>query len=182
MRPVRRRDTRLVGRSGASQLILSNPELEELIVEVLRAMDSPADVRTLRQLVLSKIPLQDYNIASLDEELSAGNTGSTIRREAVDTRATPEAVLLRGEQEEQVSQMAGEFIDSIAACGEQQRAALYAIAHNAMALLLQPAGAVAAGNCALAWGFGFARQRQPPLDRARVEEAEADARRRRGFF
>lgn len=111
--PVRRRDTRLVGRSGASQLILSNPELEALIVEVLRAIDSPADVRTLRQLVLSKIPLQDYNIASLDEELSAGNAGGMIRREAVDARATPEAVLLRGEQEEQVSQMAGEFLDSL---------------------------------------------------------------------
>src|SRR5215216_5408711 len=86
--PMRRRDTRLVGRSGSSQLILSNPDLEKLIVEVLAAIDSPADVRTLRQLVLSKIPLQDYNVASLDEEMSAGNEGDTLRREAVDTRDT----------------------------------------------------------------------------------------------
>jgi len=57
-----------VGRSGTSQLILSNPDLENLIVEVLTVIDSPADVRTIRQLVLSKIPLQDYNVASLDEE------------------------------------------------------------------------------------------------------------------
>jgi hypothetical protein len=33
--PMRKRDTRLVGRSGSSQLILSNPDLENLMVEVL---------------------------------------------------------------------------------------------------------------------------------------------------
>jgi len=108
--PVRRRDTRLVGRSGTSQLILSNPDLEELIVEVLTAIDSPADVRTLRQLVLSKIPLQDYNVSSLDEELSTGIEGSTLRREARDTRETPEDALLRGEQNERASELAGEFL------------------------------------------------------------------------
>jgi hypothetical protein len=111
--PMRRRDTRLVGRSGSSQLILSNPDLEKLIVEVLAAIDSPADVRTLRQLVLSKIPLQDYNVASLDEELSAGNYGGTIKREATDTRETPEDALLRGEQDERASEMAGEFLISL---------------------------------------------------------------------
>jgi hypothetical protein len=108
--PMRRRDTRLVGRSGTSQLILSNPDLEELIVEVLTAIDSPADVRTLRQLVLSKIPLQDYNVSSLDEELSTGIEGGTLRREARDTRETPEDALLRGEQNERASELAGEFL------------------------------------------------------------------------
>jgi hypothetical protein len=111
--PMRRRDTRLVGRSGSSQLILSNPDLENLIVEVLTAIDSPADVRTIRQLVLSKIPLQDYNIASLDEELSAGAGGGTMRREARDNRETPEDALLRGEQDERVALMADEFLTSL---------------------------------------------------------------------
>jgi len=111
--PMRRRDTRLVGRSGSSQLILSNPDLEDLIVEVLTAIDSPADVRTIRQLVLSKIPLQDYNVASLDEELSAGMGGGTMRREARDTRETPEDALLRGEQDERVAVMADEFLTSL---------------------------------------------------------------------
>ena len=108
--PMRRRDTRLVGRTGTSQLILSNPDLEELIVEVLMAIDSPADVRTLRQLVLSKIPLQDYNVASLDEELSTGSEGSTLRREARDIRDTPEEALLRVEQDERAAELAGEFL------------------------------------------------------------------------
>ena len=111
--PIRRRDTRLVGRSGSSQLILSNPDLEQLIVEVFKAIDSPADVRTIRQLVLSKIPLQDYNVASLDEELSAGSSGGMIRREAADTRETPEDALLRGEKDSHVAQLADEFLTSL---------------------------------------------------------------------
>jgi hypothetical protein len=111
--PVRKRDTRLVGRSGTSQLILSNPDLEKLIVEVLIAIDSPADVRTLRQLVLSKIPLQDYNVSSLDEELSSGSNGSMLRREARDTRDTPEDALLRGEEDTRVALMADEFLSSL---------------------------------------------------------------------
>jgi len=111
--PMRRRDTRLVGRTGTSQLILSNPDLENLIVEVLTVIDSPADVRTLRQLVLSKIPLQDYNVSSLDEELSMGAGGSTMRREARDTRETPEDALLRGEQDDRVARMADEILTSL---------------------------------------------------------------------
>ncbi len=110
---MRRRDTRVVGRSGASQLILSNPDLETLMVEIFKAIDSPADVRTVRQLVLSKIPLQDYNIASLDEELSVGNGGGSIHREAADTRESPEGVLLRGEQDRRIAGMAEEFLASL---------------------------------------------------------------------
>ena len=110
---MRRRDTRVVGRSGASQLILSNPDLEDLIAEIFKAIDSPADVRTIRQLVLSKIPLQDYNIASLDEELSVGHTGGALRREAADTRETPESALLRGEQDRRAANLAEEFLASL---------------------------------------------------------------------
>lgn len=111
--PMRRRDTRMVGRSGSSQLILSNAELEELIVEVLRAIDSPADVRTLRHLVLSKIPLQDYNIASLDEQTRANNEGDTMQREAIDVRDTPEDALLRGEQDKQIARLADGFLAAL---------------------------------------------------------------------
>ena len=110
---MRRRDTRVVGRSGASQLILSNPDLEALMVEIFKAIDSPTDVRTIRQLVLARIPLQDYNIASLDEELSVGNSGGTIHREAADTRETPEGALLRGEQDRRIAGMAEEFLTSL---------------------------------------------------------------------
>ncbi len=59
--------------------------------------------------MLSKIPLQDYNVESLDEELSTGN-GSMLRREAHDTRETPEDALLRVEQDERTAELAGEFL------------------------------------------------------------------------
>jgi hypothetical protein len=108
--PTRKRDTRIVGRSGSSQLILSNPELEELMVEIFTAIDSPTDVRTLRQLVLSKIPLQDYNIASLDEEVNTGSNGATVRRDPADTRDTAEASLLREEQHVHAAEFANEFL------------------------------------------------------------------------
>lgn len=110
---MRKRETRLVGRSGSSQLILSNPDLEQLIVDVLKAIDSPADVRTLRQLVLAKIPLQDYNVASLDEEINTGANGTTMKREARDTRHTPEGVLLIDERYETVALMATDFLSSL---------------------------------------------------------------------
>ncbi|HXU08868.1 MAG TPA: hypothetical protein VN743_07705 [Blastocatellia bacterium] len=110
---MRKRETRLVGRSGSSQLILSNPDLEQLIIDVLKAIDSPADVRTLRQLALAKIPLQDYNVASLDEEINTGTNGTTMRREARDTRQTPEGVLLIDERDEMVASMATDFLSSL---------------------------------------------------------------------
>lgn len=113
--PMMKRDTRLVGRSGTSQLILSNPEMEKLIVRVLAVIDSPADVKTIRQLVLSKIPLQDYNVSSLDEEMSAaaGDNGNGLRREARDTRDTPEELLLRGEKDDRLAEMADEFLSRL---------------------------------------------------------------------
>jgi hypothetical protein len=112
--PMRKRDTRIVGRSGTSQLILSNPDLEELMAEIFAAIDSPADVRTVRQLVLSKIPLQDYNIASLDEELNTGNgNGATLRRDPADTRDTAEDLLLRQEKNHQAAGLASDFLTSL---------------------------------------------------------------------
>jgi hypothetical protein len=112
--PVRQRDTRIVGRAASSQIILSNRELEQLIVEILMAIDSPADVRTIRQLVLSKMPLQDYRLASLDSEICAGGDGSNLRMEnlltTADTRETPEAKLLRDEKNRQMAQLAEEFL------------------------------------------------------------------------
>jgi hypothetical protein len=111
--PMRIRDTRFVGRSASSQLILSNPDLEKLIIEVLQTIDSPADVRTLRQLVLSRIPLQDYNVASLDEEFSPGTSGTVLRRDPSDSREGPEAALLRRERDLETAGLAGEFLKSL---------------------------------------------------------------------
>src|SRR5262249_9498025 len=57
--PVRQRDTRMVGCTGDAQIVISNSDLEDLIVSVLEAIDAPADVRTLRSLVMSRLPVMD---------------------------------------------------------------------------------------------------------------------------
>src|SRR5262249_55795530 len=123
---MRRRDTRVVGRSGSSQLILSNSDLEALIVEIFSAIDSPADVKTMRQLTLSKIPLQDYAVASLDEghgtpdgSSSSGHarsagSGKHVKAYAVSSNGgTPESDLLEEEQRRATESLAEDFLNRL---------------------------------------------------------------------
>jgi hypothetical protein len=112
--PMRKRDTRIVGRSGSSQLIISNHDLEHLIVEILRAIDSPADVRTIRHLALSKIPMQDYRVSSLDAAFTPDDNGrKPIPRDASDPRETPESELLIAEHGRAVRGIATNFLSSL---------------------------------------------------------------------
>lgn len=105
--PMRTRDTRVVGRSASSQLIISNRELEELIVQIFEAIDSPAAVKTIRQLALSKVPLQDYRASSLDEAFSIADRVG----EAPDTGSTPEAALIDAERRRLVARVADDFLE-----------------------------------------------------------------------
>jgi len=124
--PVRNRDTRIVGRSGSAQLILSNKELEDLIVDIFKAIDSPADVKTIRQLALSKIPLQDYSISALDAEFAgeegrvatsssanAAFRGTAHAPLAIDTRPSPEEELLNEEHRESLGRLAQDFLERL---------------------------------------------------------------------
>ncbi|HVG38857.1 MAG TPA: hypothetical protein VM870_06195, partial [Pyrinomonadaceae bacterium] len=63
--PVRQRDTRLVGCTGDAQIIINNGDLEDLIVSVLEAVDSPVDMRSLRSLVMSRLPVMDIYLVPL---------------------------------------------------------------------------------------------------------------------
>jgi hypothetical protein len=115
--PVRPRDTRVVGRSGTSQLILSSAALEELIIEIFLAIDSPTDVKTMRQLALSKIPLQDYSIATLETDWAQAYGEPERKRStyrfAADSRPTPEDELIGEEHREWVARQAREFLDRL---------------------------------------------------------------------
>jgi hypothetical protein len=125
--PVRARDTRVVGRSATSQLILSNPALEELIIEIFLAIDSPADVKTIRHLTLSKIPLQDYSVATLDTDFAQAYGQPEKRRAShrfpPDSRLTPEDELIGKEHHESVVTLALDFLDRLrgAVNNNQQR-------------------------------------------------------------
>src|SRR5690606_30120425 len=56
------RDTRMVGCTGDAQIVISNAELETLIIRVFKAIDSPVDVRSLRSFVMSRLPIMDIHL------------------------------------------------------------------------------------------------------------------------
>ena len=106
MIPVRQRDTRMVGCTGDAQIIISNSDLEDLIVSVLEACDSPVDVRSLRSLVMSRLPVMDIYLVPIgggDDE-----DGKTF--EPVDGGENPEQSLLRRESEDGAANFVDEFL------------------------------------------------------------------------
>lgn len=107
MIPVRARDTRMVGCTGDSQVVISNSDLEDLIVSVLDAVDSPADVRTLRSLVMSRLPVMDIYLVPLDSD-DSDSEGSHF--EPVDKRENPEQGLLRRESEDEAANSVDQFL------------------------------------------------------------------------
>jgi len=108
--PVRARDTRMVGCTGDSQVVISNSDLEDLIVSVLDAIDSPADVRTLRSLVMSRLPVMDIYLVPLDADDGDDDRGHF---EPVDKRENPEQGLLRRESEDGAASFVDVFLTNL---------------------------------------------------------------------
>src|SRR5436309_833155 len=96
MIPVRQRDTRMVGCTGDSQIVIGNSDLEDLIISVLEATDAPVDVRTLRSLVMSRLPVMDIYLVPLggDDSEEGG-----MQFEPVVVGDNPEQGLRRRESE-----------------------------------------------------------------------------------
>lgn len=93
-----RRDTRMVGCTGDSQIVISNVELEKLVIRVFKAIDSPVDVRSLRSFVMSRLPIMDIHLVPV------GGSGDSddddkMHFEIPDARANPEQDYLRNEAE-----------------------------------------------------------------------------------
>src|SRR5688500_10217284 len=109
--PVRARDTRMVGCTGDSQVVISNSDLEDLIVSVLDAVDSPVDVRTLRSLVMSRLPVMDIYLVPLDGDDSDNENSNSY--EPVDKRENPEEGLLRRESEREAAGYVDQFMASL---------------------------------------------------------------------
>jgi hypothetical protein len=110
MIPVRQRDTRLVGCTGDSQIVISNSDLEDLIISVLEAADAPVDVRTLRSLVMSRLPVMDIYLVPL-----SGGDGDehSHQYEPVDECDTPEEGLLRRESEQEAAGYVDRFLKGL---------------------------------------------------------------------
>jgi hypothetical protein len=108
---VRQRDTRMVGCTGDSQIVISNADLEDLIVSVLDAVDSPVDVRTLRSLVMSRLPVMDIYLVPLDGDDSDNENSNSY--EPVDKRENPEEGLMRRESEREAAGFVEQFLASL---------------------------------------------------------------------
>lgn len=109
MVPVRQRDTRMVGCTGDAQIVISNSDLEDLIISVLEAADAPADVRTLRSLVMSRLPVMDIYLVPL----SGGSDDSeenSYTYEPVALGDNPEQGLLRREAEREAANFVDRFL------------------------------------------------------------------------
>src|SRR5205814_371943 len=108
--PVRQRDTRMVGCTGDAQIVISNSDLEDLIISVLDAIDALADVRTLRSLVMSRLPVMDIYLVPLggDDPDSDGP-----HYDPADLRENPEESLLRHESQQEAAGSVDKFLTSL---------------------------------------------------------------------
>ncbi|HNU06389.1 MAG TPA: hypothetical protein PKO33_01405 [Pyrinomonadaceae bacterium] len=106
------RDTRMVGCTGDAQIVISNVDLEKLIIRVLKAVDSPVDVRSLRSFVMSRLPVMDIYLVPI------GGTGhddddNHFEYEHADTRENPEQGFLRREGETIATEFVEGFLESL---------------------------------------------------------------------
>ncbi|MEK7831767.1 MAG: hypothetical protein AAB401_11815 [Acidobacteriota bacterium] len=111
--PMRLRNRRRSGCTGETQVIVSNHDLVQLMVEIFEAIDSPAPLRVLRQLALTKLPIFDPMLTSIDDEISEERQGRGYNYSLVSADANPEEEAMRGEQELEARSMAIEFLDRL---------------------------------------------------------------------
>lgn len=109
--PVQQRDTRMVGCTGDAQIVISNPDLEKLIVKVLRAVDSPSDVRTLRSMVMSRLPVMDIYLVPI--AAGSDDEDNSYEFDPVDGKENPEQELLRGEAETAAANFVDNFLQNL---------------------------------------------------------------------
>jgi hypothetical protein len=92
------RDTRMVGCTGDAQIVISNVDLEKLIVKVFKAVDSPVDVRSLRSFVMSRLPVMDIYLVPIGGATN-DDEDNKYEFDPADTREDPEENVLRREAE-----------------------------------------------------------------------------------
>ena len=107
-----RRDTRMVGCTGDAQIVISNVELEKLIIRVFKAIDSPVDVRSLRSFVMSRLPIMDIHLVPVGGPAD-GDDEDRMQFEFTDVRETPEQDLLRHEAESEAANFVDGFLATL---------------------------------------------------------------------
>lgn len=105
------RDTRMVGCTGDAQIVISNVELEKLIVRVFKAIDSPTNVRSLRGLVMSRLPIMDIYLVPITAP--SNNDDYNFDLDPVDLRENPEEGVVRKEAETEARGFVENFLKSL---------------------------------------------------------------------
>ncbi len=111
--PMRVRNRRRVGCKGDAQLIVTNQELSDLLVEIFQAVDSPISLRTLRTLALSKLPVYDAVVSSIEQVTEHDGQSQGWEKMLVSTHDCPEQINLQREQEFLARQAAHDFLDQL---------------------------------------------------------------------
>jgi hypothetical protein len=108
----RNRNIRRTGRGGGSQVVISNEELLQLIVDVFTAVDTPLAVRTMRALVMSKLSIEDSKPISIDAGTWASShpESESLKLDLQDDRPTPLELLLEKEVNLQIEDLAEEIL------------------------------------------------------------------------
>lgn len=105
------RDTRMVGCTGDAQIVISNVELEKLIVRVFKAVDSPTNVRSLRGLVMSRLPIMDIYLVPITSPSNREDYDYDL--DPVDLRENPEEGVMRKEAEQEARGFVKNFLKSL---------------------------------------------------------------------
>lgn len=108
---IKERDTRLVGRTGDVQIVINNMDLEELMIVILQTIKQPVSIRTLRSLVMSRLPVLDINLVSLTEE----SDDKANCFEPIDESEDAEKILMHREAKREAVLQADYFLTRIKA-------------------------------------------------------------------
>lgn len=100
------RDTRYVGATGDTQIIISNKDLETLIYNIMWTVGMPMTVAQIRNSVMSKLNLMDINITHVEEIKYEDDKVFDIG----DTRLNPEQIYIGQDFESKISGIVDEFM------------------------------------------------------------------------
>ena len=108
----RTRDIRRTGRGAGSQVVISNDDLVQLIVDVFATIDTPLSVRKMRAVVMSKLPIEDSRMVSINAPTPAStNPDADLPYiDLSDTRPTPLETLLQKEKWLQIEELADDAL------------------------------------------------------------------------
>lgn len=111
--PMRRRNTREAGCTADSQIIISNADMLDLIIEVFEAIDSLADIKTIRTLVMSRLPVINIVMVPIMKPEDDNEKNTPYLVEVPDERENPEENLLSHEFSRRAIQLADDFLDKL---------------------------------------------------------------------